>query len=642
KAILFMGILQEHEAHALRVQIEQLESLLQNPGSDYLAEGIPIPDDLAADLEKLSAENKKLKYRLSIMKRSMENGRSPKKHAEGDHMNNIIGLLSTAFHEAVKKAFPKLDDPPIAILPASNPKFGDYQFNSAMGISQHYKSSHKLSTSLQLLKSHGEKLNPREVAEKVKTALGDDPIIEKLEVAGPGFINITVSCGYILKCLHQLVLHGVQPPRLSGRKRVVVDFSSPNVAKEMHDEFPNYQKEVPPIGDLQAFYKASKVRFDGDDKFKKQAYSCVVKLQSGDPDYVKAWTLICDVSKKEFSKVYERLDVRIIDRGESFYQSRMVKVVEELKRKNFLVEDEGRHVMFPKKLSAPPLTVVKSDGGFTYDTSDMAAIKQRLEEEKADWLIYLTDAGQSTHLHTIFDCAEQAGWLDRSQIRVDHVGFGVVLGEDKKKFQTRSGETVRLIDLLDEGVKRTGEKLQEKGRQDVLTSEEFKAAQENVAYACIKYNDLVHNRNHEYVFSFDKMLEDKGNTAAYLLYAYTRICSIARTAGVSSEDIKASMKDQQLNLDHPKELKLAKTIMQFPEVLVRLLDDLCLHTLCEYVYGLSNTFTDFYEACYCIEKDRKTGEIVKVHMNRLALCEATASIMAACFNILGLRPVSRM
>ena len=175
-----------------------------------------------------------------------------------------------------------------------------------------------------------------------------------------------------------------------------------------------------------------------------------------------------------------------------------------------------------------PLTVVKSDGGYTYDTSDMAALRQRINDEKADRIIYVTDSGQAPHFHTVFACSEQAGVYDPSKTRVDHVGFGVVLGEDKKKFKTRSGDTVRLVDLLDEGIKRAEEKLIEKERQNVLTESEMTAAKNAVAYGCIKYSDLSSNRNHQYIFSFDKMLQDKGNTAVYMLYAYTRIKSIAR------------------------------------------------------------------------------------------------------------------
>ncbi|CAG0917413.1 unnamed protein product [Notodromas monacha] len=318
-------------------------------------------------------------------------------------------------------------------------------------------------------------------------------------------------------------------------------------------------------------------------------------------------------------------------------------VVKLLQDKGLLIEDEGRKVMFAKPESSKvPLTVVKTDGSYTYDTSDMATLKQRIEEEKADRIIYVTDEGQSTHFKTIFSCGEIAEIWDRSKVRVDHATFGVVLGEDGKKFKTRSGDTVRLADLLLEGVRRAEEKLKEKGRDQELTAEELVAARDNVAIGCIKYNDLCHNRCHEYMFSFDKMLEDKGNTAAYLLYQYTRIKSISRLGGVNEEEVLQRAANEPLVLEHEKEIKLAKTLMKFPIVIERLLDDLLLHSLCEYLYEVSQTFSEFYDNCYCIERNRETKEVIKIHYNRLMMCEATARIMAACFNILGVKPVSRM
>ena len=260
--------------------------------------------------------------------------------------------------------------------------------------------------------------------------------------------------------------------------------------------------------------------------------------------------------------------------------------------------------------------MVKSDGGYTYDTSDMAALQQRIEEEKADTIIYVTDLGQATHFHIVFACARKAGILT-NQTRVDHAGFGVVLGEDKKKFKTRSGDTVRLVDLLDEGLKRAKDKLIEKERDKVklilrfvrfliecsfvlfkvLTPEELSAAQTSIAYGCIKYADLAHNRQGEYVFSFDKMLEDKGNTAVYMLYAYTRICSIARNANLSRKDIEAAKETTQVVLSHEKELKLGKLLLRLPEVLLKMYDDLMLHSLCEFMYDVATTFTEFYDVC---------------------------------------------
>lgn len=213
----------------------------------------------------------------------------------------------------------------------------------------------------------------------------------------------------------------------------------------LEDRFPNYAEVSPPISDLQTFYKESKGRFDTDEEFKARAYARVVKLQSGDPASTKAWNLICDVSRKDFQRIYNRLDISIIERGESFYQSRMVDIVKFLEAGGLLEEDNGRKIMWGAPANEEgehdgiPLTVVKSDGGYTYDTSDMATIKQRIDEEKADWIIYVTDAGQYTHFKTIWDCAERVGIMKKSVHRVDHVGFGVVLGEDGKKFKTRSG-----------------------------------------------------------------------------------------------------------------------------------------------------------------------------------------------------------
>lgn len=408
----------------------------------------------------------------------------------------------------------------------------------------------------------------------------------------------------------------------------------------LQEKFPDYLTNPPPISDLQAFYKESKKRFDEDEEFKKQAYYCVVRLQAFNPDHIKGWQLICDISRKEFQKIYERLDIKLIERGESFYQTWMVEVVKELEKKGLLEEDDGRKIMWADGISVP-LTIVKSDGGFTYDTSDMAALKQRIVEEKADWIIYVTDAGQATHFQQILKCGEKAGIFDAKKHRADHVGFGVVLGEDKKKFKTRSGDTVRLVDLLDEGLKRALDKLKEKERDKVLTETELKQAQEAVAYGCIKYADLSHNRNHEYVFSFDKMLDDKGNTAVYLLYAYTRIRSIARNANFTPEKISEAAKTTQISLEHEKEWKLGKVLLKFPDVLVKITEDLCMHHLCEYVYEIATTFTEFYDSCYCIEKD-SSGDIVKVNVGRILLTEATAQIMAKCFDILGLKPVSRM
>ncbi|CAL8072072.1 unnamed protein product [Calicophoron daubneyi] len=589
------------------------------------------------------------------------------------HSVSFQAALEALFDYAVKEAFEGASGHKVQITTPNNESFGDMQCNSALRLAKE-------------LRGPGALTNPHAIAERIVACLPKCDLIDKVEVAGPGFINIWISRNFILKEVSKILSIGVRPPWIPETHTVAVDMSSPNIAKEMHvghlrstiigdsisrllaflghrvlkinhigdwgtqfgmliahlrELFPD-SESTPPIADLQSFYKKAKARFDNEEDFKVRAHNAVVKLQSHDPQYIKAWEQICAISRREFEKVYERLDIKdLIERGESFYQSRMDDLVEELKSQKLLTPDEGRLLMWAPG-SDLPLTIVKSDGGYTYDTSDMAALLQRIHEEKASWAIYVVDMGQGAHFKSLLSAAELAGFYKPSIHRVEHVGFGVVLGEDKKKFKTRSGENVRLVDLLDEGLERSKRRLMEKGRDKELTDEEFKAAQEAVAYGCIKYADLSHNRINDYVFSFDKMLDDKGNTAVYLLYAYTRIRSIARNAGYSQEQLAELAKKEPIVLEHPTEWSLAKSLCRLPDILLRMEKDFLLHTLCDYVYDLSCTFTSFYDACYCIERNRETGDIIKINVGRLLLCEATAKVMKCCFDILGLRTVERM
>ncbi|XP_044749902.1 arginine--tRNA ligase, cytoplasmic [Coccinella septempunctata] len=653
----------EHQLKLLKSDIEELQQ--------GISEGVP-HSRCDEEIQKLQTENIKLKHRLKILLNAIEKYPSNNQCTE---MESIHILLNNLFSEAIQKAFPDLTEAPVVInLSGNNVKFGDYQCNSAMPISN-------------MLKQVGKKVSPRDVANDILKNLSPHESIEKLEVAGPGFINIFLKREYGLTRLSTIFSQGLKPPKLEKALRVIVDFSSPNIAKEMHvghlrstiigesiarlleylghdvlrlnhvgdwgtqfgmliahlkDKFPNYLEKLPPIGDLQAFYKESKIRFDSDEEFKKKAYASVVKLQSFEEDHVKAWKMICDISRKEFEKIYKRLDITLVERGESFYQKYMEEIVKKLEEGGYLIEDEGRKILWAEEPgNGIPMTIIKSDGGFTYDTSDIAAMKHRIQNEKAECIIIITDAGQSTHFKTLFKCSQKLGIVDPKKHRLDHIGFGVVLGEDKKKFKTRSGDTVRLVDLLDEGLRRALDKLKEKDRHSVLTQEELEKAQTSVAYGCIKYADLSHNHNHEYVFSFDKMLEDKGNTAVYLLYAYTRIKSIARNSNLSPEDIKDLATKHFISLEHEKEWKLGKVLLRFPDVLIKITKDLYLHCLCEYLYEIATTFTEFYDACYCIEKD-SSGDIVKINYGRILLAEATALVMEKCFHILGLNPVEKM
>ncbi|KAG5843255.1 hypothetical protein ANANG_G00148830 [Anguilla anguilla] len=660
---------QEREIKCLSAEIENLKN--------------PETLGISSQLNELRDENARLKYRLNILKRSLQEERSQCSKT----MININQRLQGVFGDAIRAAFPDVENPPLTISPNQQAKFGDYQCNSAMGMAQ-------------IMKANGLKVSPREIAEKIVQNIPDNDLIQKTEIAGPGFINVHLKKAFVSKLLTNLLVNGVQPPPLESKKRVVVDFSSPNIAKEMHvghlrstiigesmcrlfeflgydvlrlnhvgdwgtqfgmliahlqDKFPDYLTESPPISDLQGFYKESKKRFDEEEEFKKRAYQCVVRLQSKEPDFIKAWNLICDVSRKEFQRVYDCLDIRIVERGESYYQNMMTAVVKEFEEKGLVKLEEGRKLVFVPGQSIP-LTVVKSDGGYTYDTSDLAALRQRLFEEKADIIVYVTDSGQATHFQVVFAAGQMIGWYDPKVTRVEHAGFGVVLGEDKKKFKTRSGDTVRLMDLLEEGLKRSMDKLKEKERDKVLTPEELTKAQRAVAFGCIKYADLSHNRNNDYVFSFDKMLDDRGNTAAYLLYAYTRIRparglpalrlhphQVDHPPGQPGRGGAPEGRGDHRGAAGPREgVEAGEVHPALPEILHKILEDLLLHTLCDYLYELATTFTEFYDSCYCVEKDRQTGEVVKINVWRLLLCDATAAIMARGFDILGLTPVQRM
>ncbi|XP_014284168.1 arginine--tRNA ligase, cytoplasmic [Halyomorpha halys] len=626
----------------------------------------------------LIVRNKKLKYRIGILKNAIavekQYCKKRKLNIDYENIGGLQAILSEICTAGLEAAFPNISGINQTVQVAGNPKFGDYQYNAAHQI-------------VKILKDTGVNISPVEVAKKIAEKIPTTPLVEKVEVVPAGFINLWLKKEFCQNLVTRQIVAGVLPPPLDKRLRVLVDFSAPNIAKEMHvghlrstiigesiarlfeflghdvlrinhvgdwgtqfgmliahleDKFPDYITVSPPIADLQAFYKESKKRFDSDPDFKARAYNCVVCLQNGDENYTKAWKMICDVSRKDFQQIYDKLDIKLIERGESFYHSRMIKIVEELEKKGLLEEDEGRKIMFGLEKGQIPFTIVKSDGGYTYDTSDMACIKQRIHEEMADWIIYVTDAGQATHFRVLYSCAERAGIWDPKSVRIDHVTFGVVLGEDKKKFKTRSGDTVRLNDLLEEGLQRAEAALKERDRHTVLTEEEFNKAKTAVAYGCIKYADLSKNRINDYVFSFDKMLDDKGNTAVYLLYALTRIRSIARNANISPADIQEAAKTELVAIEHEKEWKLVKMILRFNDVLIKITKDLFLHSLCDYLYELSTAFTEFYDSCYCIEKNGKTGEIIKIHMNRLMLCEATASVMEKCFFILGIKTLSKM
>ncbi|CAJ0574934.1 unnamed protein product, partial [Mesorhabditis spiculigera] len=679
---------EEEEFSALSIQLRQAEAQFsaQERAIQAYSAGKGIEDLLekSPELREVYTRNEKLKYRKNILMAALEaqlkkNGASPTaapssakkaktaapaaaaEEQKGalnpkltekfdyvkveDYGSSMLRRLADLFKAAIGKAYPDIKLDNIALNECQNAKLGDYQCNSAMAIANK-------------LKATGAKIRPSEVAEKIAAELPKTDFVESVDVAPAGFINIHLKKDYIQHRVFTVAKSEMHVGHLRStiigdsicRLLELVNFDVLRInhvgdwgtqfgmlIAHLRDKFPDFKEKTPPIGDLQAFYKESKKRFDEDTEFKARAYECVVKLQSFEPTIVHGWQQICDVSRKYFKSVYDRLDIKLIERGESFYQDKMQAVVEELEKRSVLKEEDGRKVMFPTGCNIP-LTVVKSDGGFTYDTSDLAALKQRLNDEKGDWLIYVIDSGQSLHMETIFAAGRDLGWYKPEDKRVEHVGFGLVLGEDRKKFKTRSGETVRLVDLLDEGCKRAREGLVERKRDEHMTPEELDAAEKSVAFGCVKYADLSHTRTQDYVFSFDRMLETTGNTAVYLLYAYTRIKSILRSSGAQTEYEAWLASNDSVPLDHPSELKLAKLILRFSDTLLLVLDTLMLHPICDYLYQLATQSSDFYRECWVIETK---GER-KVHYNRMALCIATANVMKTCFDILGLHPVEKM
>lgn len=374
-------------------------------------------------------------------------------------MKSVFKELSEIFKHAVEAAFPTLSEAPVILQKSQK---ADFQCNSA----------------LKLAKIITEKKSPPEIAKMIIANLEENDLIETVEMSGPGFININIKPSFVVQQLLSIVTVGVKMRLTDETKeeRIIVDYSSPNIAKEMHvghlrstiigdsvarllefvgydilrlnhvgdwgtqfgmllahlmDKYPDYQSTPPPIANLQVFYKESKKRFDEEPEFKKKAYETTVRLQSKEPEMIQAWQLICDISRKEFAEVYQILNInnQLTERGESFYHDRMQSVVADLIERNLLVEEEGRKVLYPTDSSLPPLTIVKSDGGYTYDTSDMAAIRQRVTEEKATRIVYTVDIGQSVHFKTLFDCARIAGYYDPVKTRVEHLSFGLVLGK---------------------------------------------------------------------------------------------------------------------------------------------------------------------------------------------------------------------
>lgn len=603
-------------------------------------------------------------------------------------MLSLAHALESQLRAAIDRAFPEASasarasgtglDPQLA--PANKPEFGDFQANAALPLAKPLKQP------------------PRQIAAAIVDQLKVDTAFTALclepEIAGPGFINLTLRP----ECLAAEVQARLADARLGvplveadgdGQRPtpVVVDFSSPNIAKEMHVghlrstiigdslarvlEFRGHPvlrlnhvgdwgtqfgmlithlKQVAPealetadavdLGDLVAFYRQAKQRFDDDEAFQITSREEVVKLQGGDPLSLKAWGLLCEQSRREFQKIYDRLDVRLSERGESFYNPYLGSVIEDLDVSGLLVTDDGAQCVFLEGVSgkdgkALPVIVQKSDGGFNYATTDLAAIRYRFaaasEGDGARRVIYVTDAGQANHFAGVFQVANRAGWIPDGG-RLQHVPFGLVQGEDGKKLKTRAGDTVRLRDLLDEAVECAEadlrRRLLEEGRDEDESFIQHVAT--TVGLAAVKYADLSQNRITNYQFSFDRMLALQGNTAPYLLYALVRIAGIARKGG----DLDATA--AELQFSEPQEWALARELLKFDEVIAEVEEELLPNRLCTYLFELSQVFNRFYDQVPVLKAEQSARSC------RLALCRLTADTLKLGLSLLGIPTLERM
>lgn len=585
-------------------------------------------------------------------------------------MKSSINLLKERFDRALVAAFgEELAGTDPLLVPASNPKFGDYQSNVAMSLAKPLKQK------------------PRDIATKIVDRLDVADICESPEIAGPGFINLTLKPSYLETQLSSIVgFARLGVDRVETPQKIVVDFSSPNIAKEMHVghlrstiigdciarilEFRGhevlrlnhvgdwgtqfgmlitYLREAYPealtkadaldIGDLVAFYKKAKQRFDEDEQFKESSRQAVVKLQAKDPETIQAWQLLCDQSRREFQVIYDLLDIKLTERGESFYNPFLPAVVADLDQLGLLEEDQGAQCVFlegftNKEGKPQPLIVQKSNGGYNYATTDLAALRYRTKEDGANRIIYVTDMGQSTHFAQVFQVATRAGWIT-DDIEVVHVPFGLVQGEDGKKLKTREGETVRLRDLLDEAVVRAKAdletRLQEEGRSE--TQEFINHVAQVVGLSAVKYADLSQNRTSSYIFSYDKMLALQGNTAPYMLYAYVRIQGISRKGDIDFGHLGVG---EQIVLKEETELVLAKHILQLSEAIASVETELLPNRLCQYLFELSQKFNQFYDRCPVLQAEEP------LRTSRLVLCDFTARVLKLGLNLLGIQVLDRM
>ena len=525
---------------------------------------------------------------------------------------------------------------------------------------------------------------PRDLAQDLIDRVELADIAHPPEVAGPGFINVILQDAFLARALTEAAADpylGVT--KAATTETVVVDYSAPNVAKEMHVghlrstiigdalvrvlEFVGHQvvrqnhigdwgtpfgmliehllsvgeaeaaNELS-VGDLGRFYQEARAEFDANPDFADRARRRVVALQAGDPQTLRLWKLLVDESSRYFTAVYGQLGVKLTpadQAGESMYNPMLAETMAELERLGLLVESDGALCVFPPGFTTRegnplPLIVRKSDGGFGYDTTDLAAIRYRLRDLGATHVIYVVGAPQREHLEMIIETARLAGWL-QTPARAEHVAFGSVLGDDRKMFRTRAGGSIRLVDLLDEAVERARQIVADR---TALSPDESAAVSEAVGIGAVKYADLSNDRVKDYVFDWDRMLDFQGNTGPYLQYAHTRVRSIfgqAEARGIDVTDLGPASEFA------PAERSLALEILSFDGAVHATEASLAPHRLCTYLFDLATAFTDFYESCPVLRAD--TDE---QRRSRLFLADLTARVLAQGLDLLGIAAPERM
>jgi arginyl-tRNA synthetase len=525
--------------------------------------------------------------------------------------------------------------------------------------------------------------NPREIAQRVVDSGVLAEVCSDVEIAGPGFVNLTFDDGFLAARLEDVAADDrLGVPEAAVTRTVVVDYSAPNVAKEMHvghlrstvigDALVRFHRflghtvirenhigdwgrpfgmliehlldlgedvaaEGMHQGDLDGFYKAANAKFNEDEEFRARSRERVVKLQGYDPETIELWQHLVDMSNDYFNLVYRKLGVLLSDddlAGESMYQPKMQDTIDRLESAGLLEESDGAKVVFPpgftNRDNEPlPLIVQARTGGFNYATSDLTCVIDRVERLGADLLLYVIGAPQAQHLQMVFEVARMAGWL-RPPAEAVHVAFGSVLGEDRKMLRSRSGDAVKLVGLLDEAVERAAAAVAEKNPD--LDGDQRAEVARMIGIGAVKYADLSTDRIKDYVFDWDRMLSFDGNTAPYLQYAHARICSIFRRAGVERDGVR----DSTIVLGEAQERALAQRLLAYPTVLGDTVATYSPHKLCTYLFELAQDFTAFYEHCPVMKADEP------VRTSRLALCDVTGRTLAHGLDLLGIEAPEAM